>query len=131
MLARELDDPLEEALRRDRAGRVVRVVQVHQLRPARRLRVDRVQVGDEAQLGLERHQHRLRPGQPRAGGVDRIARVGGERVIAGVEEREVQVEDRLLRADRRDDLALGVELDVEAPLVKVAHRFTEVRAPAV
>ena len=89
----------------DRAGRVVRVVEVHQLRPLGDVVVDRVEVGHEAELGLERHQHRLGAGEPRAAGVDGVAGVGGERVVARVQEGEVEVEDRLLGADRRDDLA--------------------------
>ncbi len=103
--AGELDHALEEPLGHDRAGRVVGVVEVHQLGLARDVLVDRAEVGDEAELGLERHQHGLGACEPRAAGVDGVAGVGGERVVAGVEEGEVEVEDRLLGADRGDDLA--------------------------
>ena len=94
----------------DRAGRVVRVVDEQQLRARSRVvGVDRVEVGDEAELGHERHQHRGGAGEQRPAGVDRVAGVGGERDVVGVEEREVEVEDALLRADRRHHLAVGVE----------------------
>ena len=129
--ARELHDALEEPLRHDRAGRVVRVVQEHQLRAARDVLVDRPEVRHEAMLGLQRHQHRLAAGEPRSTGVNRIARVSRERVVAWVKERKVEVEDRLLGPDRRDDLVLGIELDVEAALVEIPHGASEVRAATI
>ena len=82
-------------------------------------------------LRLKRHQDRLGSGEPRTTGVDRVAGIGRQRVVAGIEEREIQVEDRLLRPDRRDDLALTVERDVEPALVEIAHRAAEVLAAAV
>ncbi len=56
VLARELDDPLEESLGHDRPGGVVRVVEVHQLRPSDHVPVDRLQIGREAVVGAQRHQ---------------------------------------------------------------------------
>ena len=101
VLPGELDHAVEEVLRHDGAGRVVGVVEVHQLGPLGDIGVDAVEVGHEPELGLERHQHGLGSGQPRPARVDGVAGVGRERVVAGVQEGEVEVEDRLLGADRR------------------------------
>jgi hypothetical protein len=127
----EVDDLLEEAVGHHGAGRVVRVVEVHQLRPADDVGVERTEVGHESALGLERHQDRLGSREPGPAGVDGVAGVGGQRVVARVQEGEVEIEDRLLGADRRDDLAVGVEVDVEAAEVEVVDRVAEVLAAAV
>ena len=127
----ELHDPLEEPSRHDRAGRVVRIVEVHELRPPRDALLDRAEVRDEPVLGLERHQHRLGSGQPGAARIDGVAGICCERIVAGIQEREVEIEDRLLGADRGDDLRVGIERYVEAARVEVAHRGAEVRAAAV
>ena len=129
--ARVLDDALEEPLGNHRAGGVVGVVEVHELRAPGHLLVDGGQVGDEAMLGLQRHQHRLRARQPRPARVHRIAGIRGQGVVARVQEGQVEVEDRLLGADRGHDLALGVQAHVEAPLIEVAHGGAEVLAPTV
>ena len=122
VLARELDDPLEEALGHDRAGRVVRVVEEHQLRPLGDRRASIAsRSGTKPSSGSSAISTGSAPGEPRPAGVDGVAGVGRERVVARVQEGEVEVEDRLLGADRRDDLALGVERHVEAPLVEVAR----------
>ena len=55
----ELDDAIEEAVRHDRTGRIVRVVHEHQPGALERGVRDRGQIRHEAQLGHQRHQHRL------------------------------------------------------------------------
>src|ERR1039458_975756 len=110
---------------------VVRVVQEHQLRPLRDLLLDRAEVRHEPELWRQRHQHRLRARQPRPAGVDRISRIGSARVVARVQSAEVGVEDRLLRPERRHDLAVRVQPHVEPPLVEVPDRAPEILAPAV
>ena len=76
-------------------------------------------------------QRRQRPPQHPRINIDGVARIGGERHIALIQKGEVEVEDRLLGADCRDDLAAGVERHVEAAYVEVAQRLAEVGAPAV
>ena len=131
VLAGERDDQLEEALGDDRAGRVVGVVEEHQARLRRGIRRHGAEVGGEAQLGQQRQQLRLRPGEHRPAGVDGVAGVGGERDVAGVEEGEAEVVDALLGADRRDHLALGVDLDPEAAVVELGEGLAELGASAV
>ena len=65
-------------------------------------------------LGQQRHQHGLGARKERAAGVDGVARVGRGRGVAGVEERQADVEDALLGAQGRDDLRLRVEVHAEA-----------------
>ena len=57
--------------------------------------------------------------------VDRVARRRDERGVAGLDERPHEVDEPLLRAHRRDDLGLGVELDAEAAAVEVGARRAE------
>ena len=132
MLAGELDDPLEEAVGDDRAGRVVRVVEEDQARAAQVL-------GGRSRRGRGRSRaparsgstHRLGAGEQRPAGVDRIAGVGGERDVARIEEGEAEVVDALLGADRRDHLGLGVDLDPEAAVVEAGEGLAELRPAAV
>ena len=75
VLARQLDDPLEEPVGNDRARRIVRVVDEHQARPGEVAGRKLVEVGREAKLRLERQQDRLRAGKQRPAGIDGIAGV--------------------------------------------------------
>ena len=93
--------------------------------------VERVEVGHEAELRLQRQQHRLGAREQRAAGVDGVAGVGGEGDVARVEEGEAEVVDALLGADRRDHLGLGVDLDAEAAVVEAGERVAELLAAAV
>ena len=131
VLSGELHDLLEEPLRCDRARRVVRIVEEHEARFRERHRIDRIEVGHEAKRRVERQDDRLGAGEDRAARVDGIAGIRCERDVAGVEEREAEVVDALLGADRRDDLGLGVDLDAEAALVEAGERLAELGAPAV
>ena len=71
--------------------------------------------GAKPSSGDQRQQLGAGPGEDRPPGVDRVAGVGGEGHVAGVEEGEAEVVDALLGADRRDHLRLGIDLDPEAP----------------
>src|SRR5207244_4645186 len=85
----------------------------------------------KALLWLERHQHRLGSGEPRTARVHGVAGVRRQGEVAAVEEGEADVEDRLLGANRRHDLALGIEAHVEASLVEVTYRASAVCTAAV
>ncbi len=104
----------------DRGGRVRREVQPERLR-ARRHRC-RVEVREEPRLRRHRQRDRRRPGEPRGHAVDRVAGIGDQRLVPGVEEGERDVPDALLRADQRDHLGLGIELDAEPPSVPGGDR---------
>ena len=126
----QIDGLLEEPVGQDRAGRVVGVVDEHQPRPLQGARGNRCQVGREGTLREERHQHWLTAHEQRTARVHRIARVGRERDVAGVEEREVEVEDAFLCADCRHYLGLGIELHPKPACVEGGDRFPEfVAAP--
>ena len=131
MARRELDRSLEQPVGDGRAGRVVRVVDEHQLRPLEHVGRDRRQVRGEAEFGLEAHQIRLAAGHQRTARVDRVAGVRRQRHVAWIEEREAEVEDALLGPDRRHHLGLGVERDPEPPLVERRDRLAELGAAAV
>ena len=64
-------------------------------------------------------------GEPRRHAVHRVAGVGDQRLVPGIEVRERDVPDALLRADQRDHLGLGIELDAEPPPVPVGDRPAE------
>ena len=111
----ELGEPLVELERRDRARRVVRVVDPEDGRPLEHRLLDRVEVGEEPVLLQQRHGHRLGVGEEGAALVDRVPGLGhDDRVLPGADHDLREREDRLLRAERRDDLRRLVELDVEA-----------------
>ncbi len=66
---------------------------------------DRLHVGGEAALAVQRVEHRAPAGEPHHGLVDREAGVGAQHLVARLDEREHRVEQRRLRA-RRDDHVL-------------------------
>ena len=57
--------------------------------------------------------------------MDRVAGIGHQDDVAGVQGGERQMRDAFLGADGDDRLALGIELDGEAPLVPVADRLAQ------
>ena len=123
--AGELDDAREEVVVDHAAGGVVRVVEEHEPRRGGHLRRDGLEVREEAQLRDQRHRHRVGARQQRPRRVDRVARVAGERDVARVEERQVDVRHGLLGAQRGDDLGRGVEVHAEARRVEARHGLAE------
>ena len=82
-------------------------------------------------LGDQRHQHGLAADEQRPARVHRVAGVRRERDVTGIEEREVEVEDALLGADRRHHLGIGVEAHVEPAGVERGDGLAKLRASAV
>ena len=114
MLARPSGELLVERERRRRARRVRREARPEEgeLVPA----VERVEVRQPARLLPQRHGDDLRAGEERPALVHRVPGLGhrDEPALADRDLRER--EDRLLRAERRDDLAVRVHVDaVPAP----------------
>ena len=131
VLLRERDDAFVEAGGGQRGGRVVRVVDPHDLRAARDVRRDRVQIDEEAVVAAQRQEVGLAAREARQRRVDRIARVGAEHDVARVDEREREVRDRLLRSDHADDLLLRVERQAEARLHERRGGLAEALHPDV
>ena len=112
VLARQRGGALVELDRRGRGRRVVGVVEPQHADPRPGGGVDGVEVGQEAALGRQRQLEQLAPRERGAALVDGVGgRRGGDQLAAGD---LGEVEDRLLGAERRDDLAVGVERDAEA-----------------
>jgi hypothetical protein len=78
-------------------------------------------------LGAERHQVRLAAGEGDAPEVGLVAGIGDDRGVARPDEREGEVRDALLRADEREDLGDGIDLDAEAAPHPRGHRLAELR----
>src|SRR5690606_39110311 len=120
VLAGELHHLDEEVVLDGVGRRVVRIVEEEDLRAGTERLAGRVDLakgllviaGRDAQVAGSRDDDGVR--------VDRERRRRHERGVAGPEEREAEVAESLLRADRRDDLRLGIELD--APLRRVVLR---------
>ncbi len=115
----ERDRLAEELARRGRRRRIVRVAEPHQLRGLRDAVGNRRQVGQERVLAPQRHAMDDAVAESRADRVDRITGVGAEHDVARIDERDRHVRDAFLRADQRDDLAIGVEADAESRCVPV------------
>ncbi len=124
MLARERRGALVERERGGDGGRVVRRVQP-QDRDA--VPVDGVEVGQPAVRRLEPQFDDLRPGEQRAarghGVAGRRHRDPGARAADDLGEPE----DRLLRAERRDDLGRRVEVGAEAAREPAGDRGPQLR----
>ena len=128
VLEREVDEALQILAGRGRRGRVVRERQDRDARARQRALV-RVEDG----VGERRGELRLdgrRTGEHGREEMDRVAGRRDDRRVARLDQHPHQVRERLLGADRRDDLGVGVERDVEAPLVELGERRAELRQAA-
>ena len=106
-----------EIERGDRGGRVRRIADDDGDGFRDRV-LDRAFGGAEKFLvGLDRHRADHAARHQEAEGVDRIGRIGRENHIARRGDRLGHVGEAFLGAERRDDLAVGVELHPEAALV--------------
>jgi hypothetical protein len=80
---------------------------------------------EKIHVGGHRHVVDIRARDHRPVDVDRVARIGHQHGVAGVERRERQVGDALLGADGDDRLRIGIQIDVVARLVPVADRASQ------
>ena len=71
------------------------------------------QFGEKVEFGADRHVPHRGAGHDEAEGVDRIARVRHQHDVARPGNRLRQIGEPLLRPQRDDDLALGIDLDIE------------------
>jgi hypothetical protein len=124
-LAAALHDALQIVARRDGRGRIVRIVEIEQLRAPQDVGRHVVEIDEEALLGAQRVRIRRRVAQEGAAEVREVAGLGDDRDVALLEVRHREVHDALLRADQRDDLGDRIEREPEAPLHPAADRLTE------
>ena len=112
----------------DGAGRVVREVDDQALGLARRARERLLDLGVSVAARAGRDRHRLAAGDDDAEAVDRIAGIGRQHAVARADDREQQVRQALLRAERDHRLAVGIEALAVAARVPVADRLAALRA---
>ena len=125
--AREGDDVAIEIEVGDIGGRIGRIAEDHRdrlrdrvmHRPLERVEEFRPRLGRHVADGAARHEE--------AEGVDRIARVGHQHDVARRGDRLRHVGEAFLRAERRDHLALRIELHAEAAAVIGGLRAAQAR----
>ena len=72
------------------------------------------QLGEKVEFGADRHMAHRGAGHDKAESVDRVARVRHQHDVARPGDRLREVGQPLLGAEGDDDLALGIDLDIEA-----------------
>src|SRR5438067_4174585 len=112
------------------AGRIVRVVVEDERGPPPVVLRDGVEIGKEAASLDERQPARLASGEEDGALVHGVRRIGkeAERALAG-DGAERKVEERLLRALTRQDFAIGIDGQVEAPPQIARRRPAKHRKP--
>jgi hypothetical protein len=131
VLPGEGDRILECAVRDDRSGRVVRVVEVEKVRASRGLLGNCAQIREEGILFRQRQVVHLCAREDRAGGVRRIAGFGTQAHVAGVEGCHRDVPDRLLAAEHGNHLRGRIELDAEALAVEARGGLAKLDAALI
>ena len=132
MLAREICESLEKVERRDRSGRVVRIVDPDNGRSVPGRGVDHVEIGQEAVLLAQRKLEDIGAGEggsPVGHRVTRFCRDDETPVAVAVDEHLREQEDRLLRPVGRDDFRVWIEVDAEAPPAPTCDGLPELGQP--
>jgi hypothetical protein len=127
VLARQRRGPLVERERRGRGRRVVRVVQPQDRRALPDVRAHGVEVGEEAVGGAQRQLDDLLAGEHGPALVDGVGGLRHDDELAA--EHLGEVEDRLLGAERRDDLRVRVQRRPEAAPHPAGDRSPQLRQP--
>jgi hypothetical protein len=127
VLLRQRDDLFEERQLDALRCRVRR--KVDDQHPGFRERpVNRVlELGEEVDVGRDRHMPDVAAGDHRPVDVDRVAGVRDEDRVAAAKRCKRKMRDAFLRADGDDRLGLGIERDVVAPFVPMTDRPTQSR----
>ena len=128
MLLRQRGELFVMLARRTRARGILRIVVEDDRRAPPIRRGHRIQVRQETAVRGERQRARHPPGEedrPLVDGVGRI-RVPAERP-GWIEHRERKVEERLLRSLARNDFAIRVHRQPEAPLQVARDRLSQLR----
>ena len=116
--APEVDQALQQLVRRVRACRHVRIIDPHQLDRRTQGRftlghelLQRLKVWLPSARRIERVRNQLRAHESAHRAVGRVARIGHQDAFAGVEEGQRDVQDTLLRSDEWQHLAISIERD--------------------
>ena len=123
---------LEEASGRDRAGRVVRIVDPQDRRAGPDVARYPVEIGQEHPVLFERRSHDLATGEARASLGDRIPRGRRDHHVLSPGRIEDELRERehdLLRPEDREDLRIGIHPGLEPSLDPCRDRVAELRQP--
>ncbi len=127
VLARQVDDTMEELEVDALRGRVAREAQDHHLRLRQGFADCAFEFGKEIDAAVHAHRADVSAGDDRAIDMDRVARVRHQYRVAAIERGEHQVREAFLRADRDDRFRVGIELDAVTRLVPVGDRTPQAR----
>ena len=129
VFARKLDHALEELEIDALRGRIAGEPEDHHLRLRNRLAHRALDLDEE--IRTRRHRDRVDVGTRDHGPVyvNRVARIGHQHRVAGIERCEHQMGQAFLGANRHDRLGIGVEGDVIAAQVPVGDGLAQARNP--
>jgi len=127
VLARDLDDVVEEVEFHALRGRVAREIEQQHLRLRPRVADCVRELGEEVDARPDRHVADVGAGDHEAVGMDRVGRVRHQHDVAVVDRRQREVGEALLGTDGDDRLRVRVDRDVVARLVPVADRAPQAR----
>ncbi len=114
VLLRERDEVAIEVEIGDAGGRVRRIADHDRDRLRDRMQHRALERAEEARVRRDRHRADGAAGHQEAEDVDRIGRIGHDDDVARRRDRLGDIGEAFLRAERGDDLGLGIELHAEA-----------------
>ena len=109
VLGAEVDDLLEQLGRRGLARRHVGIVDEHHLHALDTGAFDRLEIGVEVRLLIQRVGEHHAARKPHGSRIGRISGVGNQYLVAGVEECHADVHQALLRAQQRQNFGVVVQ----------------------
>ena len=127
MLARQRHHPLEELQFHALRGGVRREAEYHHLRLGIALAHGALELLEKIDARCHAHRADIRAGNHRAPDMDRVAGIGHQHGIAGIERGQHQVRQALLGADGDDGFRIRIELDGVAGLVPLGDRPAQAR----
>ena len=125
MLGAESHDPLEEFQRRSLSRRHVGIVDEHHLHTVQSGLLDRLEIGQEVRLLVQRVGDHFAAGEFYRSAVSGVAGIGYEHLVALVEEGHADVHQALFRTDQGVDLRLPVEIHAIELLVPVSESLAQ------
>ena len=131
VLGAESHDPLEEFQRRSLSRRHVGIVDEHHLHTVQSGLLDRLEIGQEVRLFVQRVGDHFAAGEFYRSAVSGVAGIGYEHLVALVEERHADVHQALFRTDQGVDLRLPVEIHAVELLVPVSESLAQDGFPLI
>ena len=117
--------PIEQLHRGGLTRRHVGVVDEHHLHPLQAGLLDRLEVGQETRLLVQRVGHHLPAGEFHRSAVGGVARIGNQHLVSLIEKGHADVHQPLFRTDQRIDLRLPVELHAVIALIPLGEGFAQ------